>query len=120
MTVWALTGLAAVGLAAALGVALGAVVAVRHRAALGADSASLAGAAAVVHGASAACAQAGAAAAAAGVRLIHCGVDGPVVTVTVTVDSTGWLRWAAAPEVIARAGPSDADTDEPGRIDYAS
>lgn len=99
-TVWSLGAMAL--LCAVFGAVLfyGQAVAVRHRAAGGADLAALAAADHWAEGTTAACARAGRLAAAQGVRLVRCAVVGDTSDVTAAV-----RRGPFAAEVRARAGP---------------
>ncbi|GHI56253.1 hypothetical protein Srubr_60990 [Streptomyces rubradiris] len=99
-TVWSLGAMAL--LCAVFGAVLfyGQAVAVRHRAAGGADLAALAAADHWAEGGTVACARAGRLAAAQGVRLVRCAIVGDTSDVTAAVG-----RGPFAAEVRARAGP---------------
>ncbi|CAL9301602.1 hypothetical protein SUDANB180_04245 [Streptomyces sp. enrichment culture] len=99
-TVWSLGAMAL--LCAVFGAVLcyGQAVAVRHRAAGGADLAALAAADHWAEGATAACARAERLAAAQGVRLVRCAIVGDTSDVTAAVG-----KGPFAAEVRARAGP---------------
>jgi secretion/DNA translocation related TadE-like protein len=100
----------AVGLVTVLlGVAVaaaGAAIVARHRAQGAADAAALAGAAVAVDGEVAACAVATDVATANGAQLVHCGLDGWDVVVTVQVRPAGSAAVAGVSTASARAGPA--------------
>ena len=120
VTIWTLVATAVVLLTAATTAAYGLAVVARHRAAGAADAAALGGAAVVVTGTSAACEHARRAATAAGGRLVSCEVAGAMVSVAAEATLPGWLAWAGAPQVRARAGPVMNILPKPGRDGYAS
>lgn len=89
-------------------VALGAVGASRHRAAVSGDLAALAAAARVLEGQGPACAAASRVAQAQGAELDACEVLGDVAEVAVTVRPAGPLGRLGAARASARAGPATA------------
>lgn len=104
-SVWVLTCVLVLAVATAVSVAVGAAVDLRHRAAVAADAAALAGA---VDGGlvDTACTAASRAAADNGARLADCRVSDAVVTVRTLVAPPGWLVWLGAATARARAGPA--------------
>lgn len=102
-TVWSVGAIAVLCVVFGAVLALGQAVAVRHRAAGGADLAALAAADHWTDGAEQACARADRVARAQGARLVRCAVVGEISDVTV---ASG--RGLFAAEVRARAGPADA------------
>ena len=98
-------GLAAVLVAAALADA-GAVIVAHHRAQAAADLSALAGAAHAIEGASASCAAAGVSADENGAQMLHCGLDGWDVVVTVQVRPFGPAAAFGSATASARAGPA--------------
>lgn len=106
-TVAALGIIAMIGAAGAAAVAVTAAVVVHEHAAVAADAAALAGAVAAMDGSAGACNRAADLASRNGGRLVSCSVAGTYVEVGVREAAPGWLSWAGAAEVIARAGPAD-------------
>lgn len=100
-SVWSVGAIAVLCVVFGAVLALGQAVAVRHRAAGGADLAALAAADHWAEGGEAACARAGRLAAAQGVRLVRCTVEGEISDVTA---ASG--RGPFTAEVRARAGPA--------------
>jgi secretion/DNA translocation related TadE-like protein len=98
-------GLVTVLLAAAFADA-GAAIVARHRAQAAADLSALAGAAHAIEGPSVACAAAATEATANGARVLHCGLDGWDVIVTVEVRPFGPAAAFGSATASARAGPA--------------
>ncbi|MEU9202410.1 Rv3654c family TadE-like protein [Streptomyces sp. NPDC048332] len=110
-TVWAAVTTTTLCVVFAVVLALGQVVAVRHRAAGAADLAALAAADRALEGAVAACGSARSVAAAQGAEVVRCAVQGEIADVTARV-----RRGPYAPEVRSRAGPpTAAPTGRSGR-----
>ncbi|QWB24056.1 MULTISPECIES: Rv3654c family TadE-like protein [Streptomyces] len=105
-TVWSVGAIAVLCVVFGVVLALGQAVAIRHRAAGGADLAALAAADHWAEGGTAACARAGGVARAQGVRLVRCEVVGDVSDVTA---ASG--RGPFTAEVRARAGPPSASLE---------
>uniref|UniRef100_A0AAU3H3W9 Putative Flp pilus-assembly TadG-like N-terminal domain-containing protein n=1 Tax=Streptomyces sp. NBC_01401 TaxID=2903854 RepID=A0AAU3H3W9_9ACTN len=104
-TVWAAVTTATLCAVFAMVLALGQVVAARHRAGGAADLAALAAADQALRGAEAACGAAGEVAVAQGAELVRCGVQGEIADVTARARFGPY-----APEVRSRAGPPEAPT----------
>lgn len=100
-SVWSVGAIAVLCVVFGAVLALGQAVAVRHRAAGGADLAALAAADHWAEGGEAACARAGRLAAAQGTRLVRCAVEGEISDVTAASGSGPFTA-----EVRARAGPA--------------
>jgi secretion/DNA translocation related TadE-like protein len=98
-------GLATVLLGAALADA-GAVIVARHHAQAAADLSALAGAAYAIQGAAAACAVAETSAHANGAHMLHCGLAGWDLIVTVAVRPFGPAAAFGSAIASARAGPA--------------
>ncbi|MFB7931308.1 Rv3654c family TadE-like protein [Streptomyces sp. NPDC056039] len=105
-TVWSVGAIAVLCVVFGVVLALGQAVAIRHRAAGGADLAALAAADHWAEGGTAACARAGGVARAQGVRLVRCEVVGDVSEV---MAASG--RGPFTAEVRARAGPPSASLE---------
>ncbi|MFF7338765.1 Rv3654c family TadE-like protein [Streptomyces sp. NPDC008163] len=101
-TVWAAVSTATLCTVFAVVLALGQVVAARHRAGGAADLAALAAADRALQGAGPACASAEEVARAQGAEVVRCAVLGEVADVTARVRFGPY-----APEVRARAGPPE-------------
>jgi secretion/DNA translocation related TadE-like protein len=85
------------------GLHIGAAVLARHRAQSAADLAVLAAAGWLPAGREAACYRGARLSEAMGAALLSCDIDGPDVTMTVSVASGGWIGGVA--RASARAGP---------------
>jgi len=106
--------------ATAIVVGVGLSVAARHHLASAADSASLAAAAVADGGPRVACSTARSVARHDRATLIDCHVDGPVVTVRLSM-RLGWpLAWLRPLALNSRAGPAETNTDHPGQGATAS
>ncbi|WP_327710376.1 flp pilus-assembly TadE/G-like family protein [Streptomyces sp. NBC_00464] len=102
-TVWSAVTASALCAVFAVVLALGQVVAIRHRAGGAADLAALAAADRALEGASAACRSAREVAGAQGAEVVRCTVQGEIADVTARVRGGPY-----APEVRSRAGPPAA------------
>lgn len=103
VTVWAAVTTMSLCVVFAVVLALGQVVAVRHRAGGAADLAALAAADRALEGADVACRSAQEVAGAQGAEVVRCSVQGEVADVTARM-----RRGPYAPEVRSRAGPLTA------------
>lgn len=112
-SILAVTVMAVVLLAGALGTAVVEAVQVRHVAAGAADAAALAAAAQASRGAARACASAAAVARADGARLERCELSGDVATVTVSAAPLALLGWQGVARLNARAGPTETYPEKP-------
>jgi secretion/DNA translocation related TadE-like protein len=118
-TVLALASCAVISLVAAVLAGAGLAAVTRHRAALAADAAALAGAARSASRPEDACRVARQALEANGARLRGCFVDGPYVVVRSLVSPPAWIAWAGPAVGEARSGP-DADAEKTGGVASAS
>lgn len=110
-TVWVAMTTATLCAVFAVVLALGQVVAVRHRAGGAADLAALAAADRALQGPGAACGAAGKVAAAQGAVVVRCAVRGEIADVTARVSFGPY-----APAVRSRAGPPAAAPGSPGPL----
>ncbi|MGW0959229.1 Rv3654c family TadE-like protein [Streptomyces gelaticus] len=110
-TVWVAMTTATLCAVFAVVLALGQVVAVRHRAGGAADLAALAAADRALQGPGAACGAAERVAAAQGAAVVRCAVRGEVADVTARVDFGPY-----EPAVRSRAGPPKAAPGSPGPV----
>jgi secretion/DNA translocation related TadE-like protein len=104
-SVYVLGLMAVVVLVGITGLALGAALVARHRAAAAADLSAISAAADVIEGGGSACRKAASVAAAQGARLTSCQIAGAIATVTVQVRMAGPLSHVGSATGHARAGP---------------
>ncbi|MGH3326981.1 MAG: Rv3654c family TadE-like protein [Streptomycetales bacterium] len=114
-TVWVLLLVSVVWVAGTFTLALGQVLAARHRAGGAADLAALAAAERVVDGRSQACGAAERVVRANDASLVACVLQGDVADVLVEVSFPALLEVLPPARARARAGPSWAGTFQPGR-----
>jgi secretion/DNA translocation related TadE-like protein len=119
-TVWVVTAMAVVTVAAAAAIGDGVAVVARHRAGAAADAAALAVALRAIDGSSAACASGAALARADGGRLTSCDLSGAFVQVVVAVRLPGPLARFGPATGQARAGPASASTAVSSSVEVAT
>ena len=107
-TVWVVSAMGVVVVAAATAAGLGTAIVERHRAADAADAAALGAALHAIDGPAGACAAGAALAADNGARLMRCDMAGSFATVTVSVRLPGPLASFGVAVGEARAGPASA------------
>jgi len=112
--------LAVLAAAAAVVIETGLSIAARHHLAAVADTASLAAAAAVDGGPGSACQQARAVGRRNGATVTNCRVDGPIVTVRLSMRLRWPLSWLRPLALNSRAGPAETNTDHSGQAAPAS